>query len=295
MKIKYHGIAQDEREMGVAAARNSSRWKQIAIISFVMNVLLSITTLTKILLELKKQPISEYLRETSSYSPLLNSISLNLDHSVINGTLFPNTSPPSIWRQNPSPAVDEAWESISDTSLFRITRADVLALGRDPSTTTAVPPSYNLGADLYFAELDGQHQLHCLNAIRKYAYFPYYFGDKYNDTISMPVFHQHHLSHCLDILRQNLLCQESTDIITYQWVEGQSIPQPDFSIEKVCKRRDQIVDWLDRRYLPLTDDMKVNVPRPENVAEIEVPASPYWNELVEKARAAGIQLHEYVE
>lgn len=55
------------------------------------------------------------------------------------------------------------------------------------------------------------------------------------------------------------------------------------------------MDWLDRRYLPLTDDMKVNVPRPENVAEIEVPASPYWNELVEKARAAGIQLHEYVE
>lgn len=159
-----------------------------------------------------------------------------------------------------------------------------------------IPPSYGFGSSLYLAELDGQHHLHCLNTLRKYAYLPHYFPG-YSSTLTMPIFHQNHLTHCLDVLRQQLLCTYSTGVTTYRWLRGQEIPQPDFSVQKQCKNLRQIGGWLEGKWngLRLTEEQTVHVPRPNGVEGIEVEGSVYWDELVRKAREKGVSVHEYVE
>ena len=97
------------------------------------------------------------------------------------GTLFNDYSPPVIYRQEPSPEVDKAWEAISQIEYFGVTAHDIRRAGKDPDTAVEIPSEWGLGSDLYLVELDGQHHLHCLNAVRQYAYFDYYWSHKYTN------------------------------------------------------------------------------------------------------------------
>jgi hypothetical protein len=95
--------------------------------------------------------------------------------------LFNDYSPPVIYRQDPSPAVDEAWEKIAKLDYFGVTAEDIHKMGKDAETAVVVPEDWGMGSNLYLVQLDGQHHLHCLNAIRKFAYFDYYLGDKFTN------------------------------------------------------------------------------------------------------------------
>ncbi|EHK96556.1 hypothetical protein M7I_7765 [Glarea lozoyensis 74030] len=63
-------------------------------------------------------------------------------------------------RQYPSPEVDDAWEALTDVGVVIINKEEVVKLGKDPKKAVKAPPEW--------AQPDGQHALHCLNAIRKY-------------------------------------------------------------------------------------------------------------------------------
>lgn len=52
-----------------------------------------------------------------------------------------------------------------------------------------------------------------------------------------------HLSHCVDILYQNLKCNANTDFITLGWIEGDVKPWPDFDVNHKCRSLDAILGW----------------------------------------------------
>jgi hypothetical protein len=151
---------------------------------------------------------------------------------------------PSIFRQEPSPDVDIAWRKLADTRPFAITREDVLAIGKDPKKSVRFSPEFGLGQETYAGRLDVVHQLHCLDIIRHEAYFDYYYGEKYpggfNQTTPK---HRAHLSHCIYILLQNILCNANTDIITHTWTDAVDHPWPDFNIPHKCHDYETIMDW----------------------------------------------------
>lgn len=64
------------------------------------------------------------------------------------------------------------------------------------------------------AEIDVFHQLHCLNALRKALVmnYDYYWGAKWG--FEPPLMFTTHLEHCMDILRQNIMCHSDVDAIT---------------------------------------------------------------------------------
>jgi hypothetical protein len=217
---------------------------------------------------------------------------------MVNATLFPASQPPEFWRQEPNPKLDQAWVDLVKTPVYLVTEPDVVKMGRDPSKYVTVPESYHLGPKgekVFFAQLYGQHALHCLDVLRKFAYFPYYYGDKYNSTKEMPIYQQNHLNHCTEILRQDLMCTASTDAVLYQWEAGNDNPQPDFSIEKVCHSYDHVRGWLDRESdkVVLTEEQDFHVPRPAPGTFYEAPANPHWLQLVKEAHAHGMEVHEY--
>ena len=96
-----------------------------------------------------------------------------------------------------------------------------MRVGKDPTIAAKYPDEYGLGSDAYIVEIDVFHQIHCLNTLRKEINFEYYFGDQYPDRKNLPKFHKIHISHCLYLLLQNLMCQANVDVITHKWVEGQ--------------------------------------------------------------------------
>lgn len=169
-----------------------------------------------------------------------NRIPLTYHTRKVNGTLL-NTHD-SIYRKPPSPEVDAAWNHLGSLDATSITRADVLALGKDPSIVAKYPDDFGLGPDAYVAELDVLHQIHCLSALRRDVYFSHYFGEKYPNGVPSEL-HRVHSDHCIYVLLQSLMCNANLDVITLDWVEGQKHPFPDFSINRKCMNFEAVLEW----------------------------------------------------
>ena len=155
--------------------------------------------------------------------------------------------------------------------------------------------------------MDGQHALHCLNAVRRYAYREHYYPDFQqtggggSDTDAdqtattnrklkspLPPIHQAHLSHCLHILLQTLTCNPSTDFITHNWMKTQHYPFPDFAIHRQCRSHHALLEWQEENRLSEEQWVEMAARGPaEGETVLELP--PLMGEWVEsrQARAVG--------
>jgi hypothetical protein len=152
----------------------------------------------------------------------------------------------NIYRQPPGPEVDEAWSNLSNSQTIWISSSDIFKVGKDPSTVAHFPEDFGFGPDAYAAEMDIYHKIHCLNTLRKEMHFQYYFGDKFPDGKPSEA-HTQHVTHCLHLLLQDLICHASTDVFTMEWVDGIVNPFPDFSINRKCGDLDAITRWQTTR------------------------------------------------
>lgn len=171
---------------------------------------------------------------------------VNLAHysKQVDARLYPNFSDPTaIFASPPSPEVDTAWNRIEDNMILGITREDVMRVGKDPETAVKMNPDWGVEGDLYLAEVEVFHQIHCLNSLRKALIFnyDYYYGEMYG--FEAPQFFESHLRHCTSLLLQVLQCHADTEVITHVWHEDQPQPFPDFGINKQCKDFDALLRW----------------------------------------------------
>ncbi|CCM06373.1 uncharacterized protein FIBRA_08631 [Fibroporia radiculosa] len=90
--------------------------------------------------------------------------------------------------------------------------------------------------------MDLFHNLHCINMFRKYSYLEHY--PEIQDIMSArPRFFREHMDHCLEMLRQNLMCHADIVLITYDWVAGIPKPFPDFNTFHQCRNFTKIQEW----------------------------------------------------
>ncbi|KAI0530302.1 tat pathway signal sequence [Xylaria digitata] len=182
------------------------------------------------------------LRRASTYSPVYDSINLNLHEVQINGTFYPPEQP-SIARQMPNRAADSVWEDYERVRPVRLTRSQLIRMGKDPSNVSRYEDKHwGYGDDAYVGDLDVFHQLHCLNTLRHYAYADYYNMTALDASDENSLM-AHHVNHCVDILLQEIQCSGNVGFITSNWVENQRYPQPDMSIYRKCIAFDNIVTW----------------------------------------------------
>ncbi|KAF2099767.1 hypothetical protein NA57DRAFT_75271 [Rhizodiscina lignyota] len=62
---------------------------------------------------------------------------------------------------------------------------------------------------------------------RKFIYIEYYEENDRHWAENPSL--QDHADHCVDILRQVLMCNSDTGLIMYHWFKGRPAPMPDFS------------------------------------------------------------------
>ena len=174
----------------------------------------------------------------------------------LNGRLHDNTT---IWRLDPSPEVDQAWDTISAEKyeIITVSSAAISHSSKNPSLSVKAPTSWNRGTDAYPAQVDVFHQIHCLNELRKEMHFDYYYSDKFpvgpDGKRTIPVEHQEHKKHCLHMLLQNIMCHADVDVITHNWVHYEDIGQPDrpyaepfadFNLQKQCRDFGGLLEWV---------------------------------------------------
>ncbi|TQB68536.1 hypothetical protein MPDQ_003259 [Monascus purpureus] len=194
----------------------------------------------------RENPDHSCAKHTSQYSPVLKSVAITYDVQRFNGTFLKE----NIFRQDASPEVDAAWESLGvNYRSLRVPADEAEKSGLAPDQVK-INEKYGGG---YPANLEGLHHLHCLNLLRQTLHWNYDYyraegkGAFTNDDYIVRV----HATHCLDILRQQLMCTIDTGVLGQVWLYPDS-PQAfvDFNTEHKCKNFEAIRRYAEENQLP---------------------------------------------
>lgn len=184
---------------------------------------------------------------TVELAPVFDSLEIKHHEIQINGTVWPDEFPAPA-RMAPGPEADAWWQGQFDPIwAIPLTRAEVEGLGKDPEYVAKFEDDFwGFGDDAYIGALDVTHQMHCLNAIREYAFADYGEGKsptkKQHDSMQWL-----HLRHCVDIIAQNIMCHADAGLHTYFWMDTQRQPFPDFSVNRKCRDWNALMAWRDER------------------------------------------------
>jgi UDP-N-acetyl-D-mannosaminuronic acid transferase (WecB/TagA/CpsF family) len=85
------------------------------------------------------------------------------------------------------------------------------------------------------------HQLHCLNRIRKLLH-PERYPWKLAPNLSELETHIHD-NHCVDLIRQALMCNADISPIKWEMNAKLGIPLPSAKTVHTCKKWDSLMDW----------------------------------------------------
>lgn len=156
------------------------------------------------------------------------------------------------------PEVDKAWEHVTyDVGDQMITKDKLDHLGLDPKSLTIKDPK--TGQEGYRVGIQVFHQLHCLNLLRQETYRDYYsttggdidtdpedlrghLGEYKHHPIIEPTL-TGHPDHCIEILRNSLMCQSDTGVFAFKYYDGYDGHWPDFSTQHTCRNFSAIRDW----------------------------------------------------
>ncbi|MCJ1414132.1 hypothetical protein MMC32_000457 [Xylographa parallela] len=166
--------------------------------------------------------IYDPVREARSYDTQI------FDHSQV----FFNYTPKP-FSGLPGPELDAEWEDLLQYFNVRISEDEMRQLGKLDSN---IP----LPDGGYFGSLTVFHQLHCVYRLHQAIYPKFYWP---NMTEEEAFLNLGHSEHCLDVIRQSLLCNADTSIMTMGWGTYQSAPLADTSNVHECVNWDSITRW----------------------------------------------------
>ncbi|RAL07365.1 oxidase ustYa family protein, partial [Aspergillus homomorphus CBS 101889] len=162
-----------------------------------------------------------------------------------NGTVgYPSPYAPRSFEEGPTPEIDEAWERFH----ARPMSVSLEVVEKSGENTDAVRLPDELGGG-YLAWAEVNHQLHCLNLLRKAIYWDYYY-DITRELQREPPEVYAHLDHCIEMMRQILMCNADTGLQLHHWVRGNPTPIPNSNTWHMCKDFESILDWTHRMQIP---------------------------------------------
>ncbi|KAI0893054.1 hypothetical protein F4806DRAFT_220695 [Annulohypoxylon nitens] len=141
----------------------------------------------------------------------------------------------------PSPEVDQAWKELLQYSNIRVTGEDLRKINK-----TSIPMPGE--EDSYWVELSVVHELHCIKRLRQYWFSDYYFPNITEEDRRLNWLHN---DHCLEILRQSVMCHADVSMITMTWEPTSVFPAADFQNVHECTNWDILYEWQKERSVDL--------------------------------------------
>lgn len=187
-------------------------------------------------------------RQLTQYSPVIPEVGIEYHQEQFNGSFLNE----NIYRQEASPEVDAAWEALGvNYRSLRVPAEEAQKSGLAPDQVK-INEKYGGG---YPANVEGLHHLHCLNLLRQSLYYnyDYYHEQGQGAFVNEDYIVRRHVSHCLDIIRQQLMCSVDIGVLGQVWVHPEN-PEPfvDFNTQHKCRNFEAIRQWAERNQLPET-------------------------------------------
>ncbi|KAJ3558166.1 hypothetical protein NM688_g1083 [Phlebia brevispora] len=144
----------------------------------------------------------------------------------------------TIYEGEPSEELDQAWNDLyNDFGISQIPKwqADLLP---NPSAPFDENPDY------YIVQLSMFHQMHCLNTIRK-ALRPDYYTDPVTGLLDgfSPRGLRAHMKHCVDNLRQAIMCAGDISPIVWHWSDEDQGNIVNLDVPHSCRSYDSLAAW----------------------------------------------------
>jgi len=130
-----------------------------------------------------------------------------------------------------SDEVDARWEQLFKYGIDQIPKEEARLLA---DQTAPIPGDL----DNYIFSYEVFHLLHCLNLLRKRFHPEYYPPPAPEDAIA----HQHG-DHCVDILRQSMMCTVDINPMVWQWDERKNMTLPKLDALHECRNWDDVLNW----------------------------------------------------
>ncbi|KAI1822698.1 hypothetical protein F4861DRAFT_377593 [Xylaria intraflava] len=166
-------------------------------------------------------------------------------HKVFNGSLWHQTP----WTGPPTEEVEKAWYDIMKYGMISVSKEDIERV-HHPGWSAQFPAEAGGG---YIAATIGTHQLHCLHYIWQDHYIEY-FPKTQDKKQRVPELYERHYEHCVDYIRQSLMCQFDTGIIPYNWVLDHQNPTPNANTHHKCVDWPALQEWLGKRAVEVPEN-----------------------------------------
>ncbi|PLB53919.1 hypothetical protein P170DRAFT_344221 [Aspergillus steynii IBT 23096] len=159
----------------------------------------------------------------------------------------------------PSDKNNKAWEDLYQAGMSIIPKEQAAKLV-DPSRPHEKVPGY------YTVQLDVFHQLHCLNRIRM-GLWGRDTALRYPDSIDSIDHFNHtdmsmeHTGHCIDVIRQSLMCSADISVVPWTWHTEAKVVRPHDNSTHTCRNFGAIQKWAKDRQAPNWNE-SVFVPDP---------------------------------
>ncbi|KAI0530390.1 hypothetical protein GGR58DRAFT_493584 [Xylaria digitata] len=150
------------------------------------------------------------------------------------------------WNMPPSDELDAVWEDLLVPINLRLTSEEVDLLHENKTDRLQLDNGDYVGA------LGVYHHLHCLNNIRRIVHWDYYQSRLAGGNLEP--FSKAHSDHCIDFIRQALMCHANVAMYTTKWIAESHAPQ--FAVisgggQSTCVKWESLNDWaLQRALIP---------------------------------------------
>ncbi|KAI2626887.1 hypothetical protein GGS21DRAFT_266069 [Xylaria nigripes] len=167
----------------------------------------------------------------------------------------------SLWYDSPfkgppTPEVEDAWQSIMQYGTISVTKSDYERVNHSVRTAVQFPEEAGGG---YLATMVGTHQLHCLHFVWQ-DHHRDYFPKVQHNIKEVPEMYERHYEHCIDYIRQTIMCQFDTGLVTYDWVLQHQNPTPNSNAMHMCVNWDALQGWLQSRAVDIPDQFEWRQP-----------------------------------
>ncbi|KAN0089609.1 protein of unknown function (DUF3328) domain containing protein [Hyaloscypha variabilis] len=207
------------------------------------------------------------IARTAIPSPLNSDVKVSYHEQLFNSTLFGT----SIYRQEPSPEVDQAWVDIGVYLGVILVDADKATKAGITKGHITTPPE---AGGQYFANVEVFHQLHCLNLLRKTNYWNHDYYSKLGEKefANEDYIVRMHADHCLDALREQLMCTADIGVLPYVRVKDRDRAYPDFpAAPHMCRNFEDIREWAREQQLGSEWTEFLHDPQPGDIVLDQIP------------------------
>lgn len=119
----------------------------------------------------------------------------------------------------------------------------------------------------YIAVAVGTHQLHCLHYLWQDHHAAFFPNTTQRKQKEVPELYERHYEHCVDYIRQTIMCNFDTSLLSYDWVREHQTPTPNSNVMHRCVDWGVVQGWFRERAVKIPDGFVWS--KPEGQASLD--------------------------